>query len=479
MKAPGYSPAVTSHSARTRTAPRFIANFDSASAMLRALGRYLRGKDFPRLGMLPAAMDPLAPVMNSLPSNVKDQVYTWSGWAEAVPPEKLGQMRAEAISQWMVSEYPRVPYPAVMIGSSNGAAVHLGAALGIPWLPQTFLIPVRHQPMSADEPRQELEWGLEPAQTLLKANPELRLHQMHDPNQDRLMVQRMAYFRVKRVRLGETFTRFIEDVLPPGGTIFVTECNLQWPTTRISDRHVFQFGALGGATIDEFHHGSPRVEEYLERYNSHVRKWDAPEPDAARPEAEWGFEPALMEDIERLARRRNYQVRRIVFDQPEDLSPLVADLYRWWYGQRLLRPNRLLVESFVVLEPWWALRTGSTPFWMVFNMEPSADALEKYLESVDPYDEINLTLFSHGVNAVGLPPIERWYNILEHARKTGSMLGVDPQAFPRDFAVFVRYYQDIKKIAARYPMPGPLALEQLEQFLDQQGERYRVQWLDL
>jgi hypothetical protein len=50
-----------------------------------------------------------------------------------------------------------------------------------------------------------------------------------------------------------------------------------------------------------------------------------------------------------------------------------ADLYRQWYEERGLPTNRLLVESFILIEPWWALRTGSVAFWMVFNMEPSAD----------------------------------------------------------------------------------------------------------
>lgn len=36
-----------------------IADFDSASAVLRATARYLRGKDFSRLGMTPA-LEPLA-----------------------------------------------------------------------------------------------------------------------------------------------------------------------------------------------------------------------------------------------------------------------------------------------------------------------------------------------------------------------------------------------------------------------------------
>jgi hypothetical protein len=56
--------------------------------------------------------------VNSLPAGIKDSLYTWSGWAEAVSLEKLGQVHAEAVFQWMVSEYPRTMYPAVMIGSS-------------------------------------------------------------------------------------------------------------------------------------------------------------------------------------------------------------------------------------------------------------------------------------------------------------------------------------------------------------------------
>jgi hypothetical protein len=40
------------------------------------------------------------------------------------------------------------------------------------------------------------------------------------------------------------------------------------------------------------------VQDYLERYRSHVRKWMPPLPDADRPEAEWGFEEALADDLQ-------------------------------------------------------------------------------------------------------------------------------------------------------------------------------------
>jgi hypothetical protein len=461
-------------------APNYIANFDSASAMLRGVANFLSGEDLPMMGMRSSAVThALRPVglgLNALPRKVREQIYIWSGWAEAISPDNLDSASAEKVAQWMVSEYPKRQYPAMVIGSSSGALVHLCAALGAPFLPQTFLIPVARSGIHPDEPIDDMEWGKQHAHKLLKANPDLILHHMNDANQDRLMIQRMTYFRVKRTVLGGAFEQFIRDNLPRGSTIFVSDCQLKWPTVQISDRHIFQHGALGGATLDEFHHGSERVEEYLERYGSHHRRWPSPQSDGERPEAEWGFEPALMEDIERLARECGYHVRRIVFEDPEHLSPLVADLYRWWYQQRRIQANRLLVESFIVHEPYWSLRTGSVPFWMTFNKEPSEAILEEYLDSVDPYDEIYMMLFSHGVDSVGLVPIERWQSILNRAGKRGEFIGVDTEAYPRDFATFVRYYTDLKaKIKARYPMPAPLTLRQLDEFLQQADKQYAVQ----
>jgi hypothetical protein len=123
-------------------APRYIADFDSTSAMARALGRYLQGNDFPGLGVLPTAL-PLASLLDVIGESERARrlIYSWGGWAEAISPDELASVQAEEFSRWVVSLYPERNYPAIMIGSGNGAAVHLCAALGIPWLPQTFLNP--------------------------------------------------------------------------------------------------------------------------------------------------------------------------------------------------------------------------------------------------------------------------------------------------------------------------------------------------
>src|SRR5438105_13267245 len=98
------------------TATEAIADFDSAAAMLRALGRFLHGKDFPGLGINPDSLEPVGLLVNQLPRFLREQVYIWSGWAEAIPPEKLSRVDAEEISRWAVSEYPQRRYPAVAIG---------------------------------------------------------------------------------------------------------------------------------------------------------------------------------------------------------------------------------------------------------------------------------------------------------------------------------------------------------------------------
>lgn len=460
-------------------APSYVANFDSSTAMLRATAAHLRGEGFPALGALPRYLlpvaHPLATAVNVLPQRLRESIYTWSGWSEAVRPEKLRSVSAEEISRWVTGEYPRRRYPAVAIGSSNGALVHLCAALRIPWLPQTFLVPVRRGKVDVDDSRGDLAWGQKHGPALLGVNPDLTLHQMHDPNQDRLMLQRMAYFRVKRTRLGDAYERFLRETLPPGGTIFLVECQKRWPTTRAGERHIFQHGALGGATVEEFFQGGERVREYLKRYGPRRSRWNPPEPDGESPEAEWGFEPALREDVERLAREGGYRLRRVIFEDPEDISPLVADLHRWWYERSGHPADRLLVETFILIEPRLALQSGSVPLWTTFNTEPSLGTVERYLGASEPFEEIYATLFSHGVESVGLPAASRWRTALERAGVLGSFAGVDEQRFPQDYATFARYHAALRRIPSR-PAPERLSLEEFNDFLEKRGDRYAVEW---
>jgi len=210
-------------------------------------------------------------VMNALPERLRQRLYRCGAWYEGVPSSRLGQLQAEALSQWVVDKYPRRSYPAMLIGSSNGAAVHLCCALGVPWLPQTLLVPVRRFGVHPDDIRRIVSATVQPAQALLRANPELALYQMHDPNQDRLMSQIMAYFRVKRLRLGATYEQFIEATVPPNGTLILLECQLSAPAAQVGERHFFHTGGLSDIPLAEYVQGSNRIAAFLQRQGSHRR----------------------------------------------------------------------------------------------------------------------------------------------------------------------------------------------------------------
>ncbi|MFF9408164.1 hypothetical protein ACF1B0_21965 [Streptomyces anandii] len=442
------------------TAAQAVASFDSATGMLRALSRFLAGRDVPAIGKVPAALElPLTGLLgaaNRLPVTARERLYATSGWTEAITRHRLGQVRSEALAAWVTGHYPRRRYPVIFVGSANGALVHLAAALDAAWLPQTLLLPVRRRGATPDDPRGDLAAVRAAGRALLAANPDLVLHHMHDPNQDRLMISGMTYFRIKWQRLPFAYRRFIREHLAPGGLLVTVDCTLRWPTTRIDDRYVFQFGAPGDATPEEYHRGGPRVADLLARYRAPVRRWDPPEPDGNSPEAEWGLDPALLDDVRAFAHRHRLRAHLLRFDTPQQLSPAVADLYRSWYADRGLPTDRLLVESFLLLEPWWTLRTGSVPYWSVFATQASRTALDRYLDTRDPYDEIRVLLFNHGTESIGLATAREWHRTAARARKIGVLTGADAAAYPRDFASFVRAHRELSKIRTRYPLPLPL-----------------------
>lgn len=462
---------------RGKDAPDFIAAFDSATSMVISLSRFLKGKDFKGTGAMPSS-ELLATIVNALPAMWKEQVYSASGPLDAVLPFNIKKINTTEFDQWVTHSYPKRKYPAIAIGASNGALVHLYAALGIPWLPQTFLIPVTKPNLHHDVPKKTMEWSIKYADQLLENNPGVALHHMTDPNQDRLHLSYITYFRIKKIQLGQYYEQFIRENLAPGGTLLVIDCQYKWPTVRIDDRHVFQFGGSGGATPEEYYYGSERVDQLLKKYNSPNSAWDAPQPDGESPEAEWGFAPELLDDVQRFAQANHYKVQQVTFPDPHDPSPLVADLYRDWYRQRGILTNQLLIECFAIHEPYWTLRTGSVPFWMVFNTEASADVVERYLQSTELYDDIYLMVLSHGTDSIGLASIDRWNSILSYAKQKSSFIGVDPDKYPRDFGVYMRYNKALQKnIPSRYSLLPRMHINYLAEFLQKHTGKYKVKGL--
>ncbi|MFW2513651.1 hypothetical protein ACNI3K_07715 [Demequina sp. SO4-13] len=456
--------------------PPFLAAFDSASTMVMATASALHELPFTAAGNSRLAI-PIMRAANALPRGLRGRAFAQSGASEAVKPERLAGADLEEASRWVTDQYPRRRYRQVAVGSSNGALVYLNAALGMPWLPQTLLIPLAHE-VDPDDPATGLAQAREHGIRLVDDNPDIQLHHMHDGAQDRRMVRKLTYFRYKRRMLGPGFEAFLRERMEPGGTLLLTECTATWRTTRVHERYVFQHGGLGGVTEREYHAGGDRVERFLAEQGSDVRAWPQPAPDTDSPEAEWGFAPELREDVLRLAGEHGWRVRRLIVDHPEDLSPLVADLYTWWNARRGIPVRRLYVGSFAMSSPYWALRTGSVPYWMYFNDETSLRRLHAFLDGREPFADIVLSLFQNGIETIGTPDTEQWQGVLDRAQRRGHYAGSDLSRYPYDFAAFVDYEKALRSIPARYPVPAPLTMTELDEFLEQAGDYPGVRWED-
>jgi hypothetical protein len=273
-----------------------------------------------------------------------------------------------------------------------------------------------------------LEFGTRHGPALLAHNPRVELHQMQDANQDALSGSQMAYFRVKWISLPPAYQRFLDECLEPGAPVVVVRDTSTWPVTRVGDRHVFQVGAQGGMA----------PEDYLDAPG-------VPAPDQTAAEAEWGFAEPLLDGLREAARDTGHPVVELRYGHPQDPAAAVADVLRSWTRRRGGAAQRLLVSSFVVHDPWRTIATGSVPFWTFFPVQSAARDLSDYLASTS-YDDVDVLLFSHGVESRGLADAQTWQRIAEHARRRGRLLGVDPRAFPADFAVFARYTSALRSL---------------------------------
>ena len=85
----------------------YLASFDSATAMLRFLVNFLHGRDFPLLSTSrEPLMLPVAALVNALPVVLREQIYIWCGWSEAIAATKLAEASMERIAEWAVNPYP-------------------------------------------------------------------------------------------------------------------------------------------------------------------------------------------------------------------------------------------------------------------------------------------------------------------------------------------------------------------------------------
>lgn len=406
---------------------KVIASFDSASVLHAALVSALEGRPFSNLGN-PEVQGRLIRLAARLPWPILREIYRRIGGAEGIAPETLGQVDLGVVAASFATAYPDRSYPAVVIGASNGALTHLAAAMQIPWLPQTVLIPVRrHAP--GDRPDLALEFGRRWGPDLLAANPHVTLHQMHDAAQDELMIARMAYFRTKWQRLPEAYATFLGERLTPGAPVFLAADQLTWPSTKVSDRHWFQTGGLGGLSPQD-----------------HLAAPHAPAADSQTPEAEWGVEPAFVDAVQQWCADHDHPLIMINYRGPQQIAGAVADIFRSWLGDRGERTDELIIPSFILGDPWRTVNRALIPYWTYFSVQDAVSALDDYLARAEPYRRAYVLGFQHGTDSPGLARPEDFETTIRRHGAEPIMLAVRTRQWPHDIGSLARYGQALDRL---------------------------------
>jgi hypothetical protein len=418
-----------------------VASFDSASVLHAATAAALEGQPFPNLGS--SALAGLAVrAAGRLPWSLLRGIYTRIGASEGIDPRRLGDVDLAVVAASFADRYPTRRYPAILIGSSNGALTHLAAAMQLPWLPDTVLVPVAHVG-DTDRPDQALEFGRSVAPSLLARNPDIVLHQMHDQLQDVLMAERMSYFRVKWRRLPDAYAAFAENHLAPNGTVVVVNDSSSWPVTRVGPRHVFQAGGRGGTP----------PEGYLEQPHT-------PAPDDEAAESEWGLDSAFRDDVRAWCDERGHGYAEIGYVGPQAPAAAVATVMRSWYRAREEPANRLVVPCFILGDPWQTICAGAVPFWIHFAVQPALQALKEYLDKTEPYRDANVFLFEHGTRSPGIATPEEFQAIIGQRGARVHLDGLNPERFPHDIGTLGRYGRVFDHLPrARHPW-SPLSVDE-------------------
>ena len=441
-----------------RLAPsRVVASFDSATVLHAGLAAALRGRPFPHLGNNAAAAVAVR-VAGRLPWPILRALYTRLGAAEGIPPDRLGDVDLGAVAQWLVDGLPRRRFPAVLIGSANGALAHLAAAMQVPWLPGTVLIPV-DRVADPQRPVDALRFGKQHAPALLAANPDVVLHHMHDQVQDELMVARMTYFRTKWRRLPAAYARYLDECLGPGAPVVLVEDRSSWPVVRVGERHVFQPGAQGGCRPDDY-----------------LRRPHTPVPNGEAPEAEWGAEPGLGEAVGRWCAEHGHPLIRVSYPDPQAPAHAVAALMRDWYRERGEPADRLLVSSFVLADPWRTINAGVVPYWTFFSVQPALRSFAEHLARAEPYRAIDILLFQHGVWSAGIATPAEWIGAARAAGSEARLLGQDPRRFPHDIASLGRYGRAMAALPAARSAWTPLDVDAALRGLARAGVEVHGEW---
>jgi hypothetical protein len=420
----------------------YVEPNDSSATIMRGVAAALRDE-----WMVPQSWSRLLVALtrpaNHLPESLRLRFVEFFVRNLGAPPSLAGEVRSEGLARWAVDLYGSdgPGFDTVVLGAPSGGIGHLAALLGAPFLSELFVTRYRYRG-KADDVLGYHRAGSSLAKIVLENNPDLLVINHYDPVHDRFMVPYVNYLRMKLLELPSAYRRFIARRLRPGGTILFADCRSPWRQYRVSRRHHFQVGGLGGITDAEYVQGSEEIKRYLAgkhgRAASPPASWALPLPWLPERESEWGSLQQFRRSVETFASENGYRFLALNGTHPSDFSKIA-----YYAGHQAIlnageEPRGVLADCFTLTSPTGALRAGLLPLWLPFNCIDSLAFLGEMAEEFPPGKPVLLApapSFSPSWDVAGA---DAW-SAACGPQASVTWLGVDARAYPADVAGLFRF----------------------------------------
>lgn len=398
--------------------------------------------------------------LNTLPPASKRGLVRRYFRASALRMSDVAEVSVDQLVEQRLRDYQGLEgrFPVVVLGSAlGGAAAHLAALLGAPFLPQPFILSFKGGSPD-DSVEAYLASVLPVMRRVLERNREIRAIGHFDPVHDGWLTRVASHLRIKLTRLPQRYQVFIRRHLAAGGEILYLDCRARWPQFRVGARGRIQIGGWGGLSPQEFLDGSARLDRALKEGGSPHRGGWRPQGLSLleEPESEWGSVAGLAEDLEAFADREGFVFHRLSLPDPQDFATLAyrghESLYKRW-GEG---PSGTLVEVFTQYDPGLALRGRLLPLWLVFNTTESL----AYLERMQVEFPQGLPVYFSALVALSrtpdMVPWRAWMDALSAHRVVH--VGARRKRYPEDLVSLWRWRERLMAALGKLP---PLPAERL------------------
>ena len=402
--------------------------------------------------------------LGALPQSVARFAISRFQSISGLPPQVMDDFSMDNLVRERLGDYAQLTgtFPAITVGAAlGGATTYLSLALGGPFLPQAFVVTLKHGSMSGDV-NEYLNRSLDTALRIANENSGLMTIQHYDPVHDGWLTRFVNHLRFKLLDLPSAYIEFIKSRLEPGGAVVYLEGGATWLRYRVGPRSVFQVGGWGGVSAEEFLESSDRLRVYARRAGLKYTDWELKGYPLERgPESEWGSEPGLGEALESFCRSEGYRFVRIPLPHPNDFSKLAFTAAQKLLDKQGHAPSGVLVEMFSQFDANAARQGGLLPLWLVFNTD---DSLE-YLKEMRVWFPVGKPIFFSPLSTFSLTPdlvpFTAWNSALEGSDWIN--VGARSSHYPADARALVKWVEPLRKWVEenRQPIQGLLTAEDL------------------